>query len=232
MTEEERKAIREEEIYRDEVRKILTAKQDQKNKLWLFFNSRLGIWFLSIVVIGSFVFFCNGYIQNQKEEAEKEQKIQKLDLEIESRISQFWVHIESMTQHQNNKTFVLKQGISIDTLRVLWTAFKNPPCSSCDNPIILATYNEFERRSTVSLIIELSSLLDAEYKHKNAGKFNIEGERENLRQTATFIAGDGIYSKTNQLTIIQLWETFRTYIINPRWTELFPFTNCGPYPFC
>ncbi len=232
MTDEERKEIREEEIYRDEIRKSLSNKKEQTNKIWQFFNSSFGIWFLSTIVIGLFTFFFNNYIQNQKEKAERAQKIQKLDLEIESRISQFWVHMESTTKKLNDTTFTLKEGVGIDSVRIFWKAFKNPSCSVCENPISIAMYAEFERRSTVSLIIELSSLLDDEPKHKKSDKFTSEEDTDNLRQAATFIAGDGIYYQTNQPTIIQLWNSFRTKIINPRWTKLFPYTDCGPFPFC
>src|SRR4051794_39520591 len=94
VTDEEKSKLKAEEIYRHEVRNSLSTQKDKSNSIWTFLNSGLGLWFLSTIVIGFFTYLFNEYKEDKKTTTVQEEKIKQLDLEIESRISQFWVHLE------------------------------------------------------------------------------------------------------------------------------------------
>ncbi|MBS1744983.1 MAG: hypothetical protein JST21_02310 [Bacteroidetes bacterium] len=130
-TEIEKSKINVEEIYRDEIRKLLKEQKHRSNVVWTFLNSGLGIWFLSTIILGLFTYSYNEYKENRKSNAEKETKIKQLDLEIENRISQFWVHLEPLIKrdYKNviDSNFALKDEVPYDTINTLWEAFKNPP---------------------------------------------------------------------------------------------------------
>ncbi len=200
-----------------------------QNKFWAFIKSGFGIWCLSTIIIPIFLFCFNNYRQYQKENSERLEKVNQLDLEIESRISQFWVHLSSLIDLKDTANYSFKQGVSSDTVRLFWEAFKNPPSF---NPKLMTTiYKEYDSRTTVSLIIELSTLLEETtrketriYKREENAVKN--GDINDIRQAAAFIAGDGIYDYPNKLTIKEVWNLFSKNIIIGRWDILFPYTDC------
>ena len=240
LTDEEKSKIKAEELFRDEVRKSLNT--DKKSGFWTFLNSGLGIWFLSTIVIGLFTYFFNEYKETQKITNERDAKIKQLDLEIESRVSQFWVHLDPLVNHVDI-TLPLKTGISYDTVKVLWKAFKNPP--SFNPKLITTIYKDYETRTTISLMIELSTLLQEKYevstkpekassdtanptvlkpmKKEDAEKYN---EIRKIEDAATFIGGNGIFYKSETPSIKEIWQSFSDKIITDRWDYSFPYTDC------
>jgi hypothetical protein len=240
LTEEEKTKIKAEEVFRDEVRKSLNTKE--KNGFWTFLNTSLGIWFLSTIMIGLFTYFFNDYNETKKVTNKREDKIKQLDLEIESRISQFWVNLYPLV-NQSDSTLPLKEGISYDTVKVIWEAFKNPP--SFNQNIITSIYKEYEKRTTISLIIELSTLLQVKYQvsikpekisydvaHPTVLKPMKKDEAEKYQEirkivdAATFIGGNGIFYKSDRPSIEEIWESFADKIIFDRWNYSFPYTDC------
>ena len=240
LTDEEKTKIKAEEVFKDEVRRSLNT--NNKSGFWTFLNSGLGIWFLSTIGIGLFTYFFNDYKETQKASNEREVKIKQLDLEIESRISQFWVHLHPLI-NQSSPTLPLKDKISYDTVKVLWEAFKNPP--SFNQKIMTMIYKDYETRTTISLMIELSTLLQDKYKistknektssdsnHPIALKAMKKQEAEiyveirKVEDAATFIGGNGIFYQSNKPSIKQIWQSFTDKIINDRWDYSFPYTDC------
>jgi len=210
-------------------RSKLTNNDSTQNKFWEFIKSGFGIWCLSTIIIPIFLFCFNNYRQHQKEQFEKLEKINQLDLEIESRISQFWVHLSTNVNLKDTVNYSFKQGISPDTINVFWNAFKNPPSF---NPKLMTTiYKEYDSRTTVSLIIELSTFLEQTTKRKTIiykRKENAEknGDIDDIKYAAAFIAGDGIYDYPNPPSVKEIWKLFSKNIIIGRWYILFPYTDC------
>lgn len=243
LTDEEKLKLKAEEIYRDEVRKSLSDNKRKSNSIWTFFNSGLGLWFLSTIVIGVFTYLFNEYKEDRKITAAQETKIRQLDLEIESRISQFWVHLDPIIKRDErnyiDSNFLLKEGVSYDTLNILWEAFKNPPSF---NPKLTTTiYKEYNTRTTISLMIELATVLEQKYKLTKDHHTGIDAESrfsrkelaerqeiDNIEKAATFIGGNGIFY-TPHPTVKEIWKSFAEKIIIKRWDKLFPYTDC---PFC
>lgn len=226
MNEEDKQRIREEEIFRAEVRASLEQQNaPKKNRVLEFLNSSLGIWFLSSVIVGVFGFAYNKYTQSQAEKTENERRIRSLDLEIENRVSQFWVNVEKITK-KSGTNYSLDDSLSVDTIRTLWLALKNPPCSACNHPPIISIRSEFENRSLASLIIELNAILPL-------GSDDKADKNEDLHQISRNIADDMIFEKFREHpTTRNLWLLFKKHIIRARWQHLFPHTNCGDVPFC
>ena len=79
------KVIREEEVFREEVRKNIEKNREstsQTGGLWRFVNSSFGLWMLSSVVL-SFFGFSYGYIQDQRRtKRDAQERISKLRFEI------------------------------------------------------------------------------------------------------------------------------------------------------
>lgn len=242
ITDEEKAKIKAEEIFRDEVKKSLIENKKKANPFWTFLNSGLGLWFMSTIVIGLFTFLFNEYSHNKNERLERQTKIKQLDLEIESRISQFWVHLDPIVNHSDT-SLPLKNGVHYDTLKVFWEAFKNPPSF---NPKLMTTiYKDFDSRTTISLMVELSTLLREKYNLKSeVEKFSSDINKptivtspkkddipkiievRKIEDAATFIGGNGIFYKSNTPTIKEIWNSFAERIIVDRWNMLFPYTDC------
>lgn len=240
LTDEEKSKIKAEEEFRGEIRKSLNI--DKKSGFWTFLNTGLGIWFLSTIVIGLFTYFFNEYKETQKITTERDSKIKQLDLEIENRISQFWVHLAPLVNH-SDPALPLKVGISCDTVKVFWEAFKNPPSF---NPKLMTTiYKDYETRTTISLMIELSTLLQEKYevstkpeksssdtahptvlKQMKKDEFENHLEIKKIEDAAIFIGGNGIFYKSDKPSIKEIWQLFSGNIINDRWNYSFPCTDC------
>nr|WKN38232.1 hypothetical protein K4G66_05900 [Tunicatimonas sp. TK19036] len=240
LTDDEKARIKAEEVYREEIKKSLADKKQDSNPFWVFLNSGLGLWFLSTIVIGLFTYLFNEYKEDKRTNAEQESKIKQLDLEIESRISQFWVHIEPLIKRDErnyiDSTYSLREGVSYDTLSILWDAFKNPPSF---NPKLMTTiYREYDTRTTISLMIELATVLEQKYGLTKNHHVGLEGEIrfskeefmhrqeiDNIESAAISIGGNGIFSERHP-TVKEIWIYFNGNIIVHRWDKLFPYTDC------
>lgn len=78
LTEEEKIKLREEEIYREQVRKSLELPKTKGQKILGFFNSSLGGWILTYVLVGLGTFSYNYFHDYLERERDKERKITKL----------------------------------------------------------------------------------------------------------------------------------------------------------
>jgi hypothetical protein len=214
MTHNERQKIIEDEILRGDVQQSLKKKSIG---FWEFINSQFGNWILTSVVVGGLSFLINYMVQSNKDEHIKENRIKALDMEIEGRISQFWVHLEKISIKQNDTAYFWSNSIPPDrihdTLDVFWKAFKNAPCSECKTTIITSIIDEFDKRNIVSLMYELSSLVE-------------KTEAQKIFKSITYITGDGIFYFNKVLAVRELWQSFRENIIQDRWDKSLPYTDC------
>ncbi|MCE3229173.1 MAG: hypothetical protein K0S32_3724 [Bacteroidetes bacterium] len=229
MTYQQKQAIRKEEIFREEVRKELQKPEEKKsNKFISFFNTGFGLWFLTSVVVALFTFLYGEYDHSKKEIKERTTKINHLDLEIESRISEFWVRLEPLTV--KDSSHALKPEVKPDTIRYLWDEFKNPALGVLKSGSI---YEEYKERSTISLMIELASLLEEEYHVDFSSDKKLTNKDQEVRdlirrikKAATFIAGNGIYYESKNPSVHYIWDNFSDKIIIGRWADMFPYTDC------
>lgn len=223
----EKAKIQAEEIYRREVANELDKKKKKQSPVLTFFNSALGIWFLSTIVIGLFTYYYNRWEINRKEHSLREQTIRQLDLEIESRMSQFWVNLEPVFRKEGDTAYTFKFGFKKDTILSIWKAFKDAP--SLNPRVMSPMFKEYDTRNTVSLIIELADLLEDGPVKKN--KTEPGNDIDSIRRAAAFIAGNGPVFDTHYPELIELnpskiWRSFNDNIIIRRWDKLFPYTDC------
>ena len=94
MTEEARRKISEEEIYRQEVRQRLDAGQAAGARFWKFLNSNFGIFLLSTVVVTILTGAYTQWQESRKCDRDRETHIAKLDREIGNRIAQVLRHLD------------------------------------------------------------------------------------------------------------------------------------------
>ena len=107
LTEEERKHIRNEEIFREEVRRELaTAPQRLQPRFWPLLNSPFALWALSTLVVG-IVSFGFARWEGERDEAKKTKElVRKLDLEIDSRLNSFDDELKSASDYETLHTAV------------------------------------------------------------------------------------------------------------------------------
>ena len=142
LTDDEKVKIRAEEIYRDELRAQLNKSQEvnAKSRFWTLINSSIFLWLLSTVAVGGITLAWNAAANNRlkaqkKLEVEEAKRLQinKLNLEIEGRLSQFLVDVESMVERFDEPNHVYQSPYRLKPPRTQadvfkrWTAMKAPP---------------------------------------------------------------------------------------------------------
>jgi hypothetical protein len=241
MDEKEKQKIRNEEIFRDEVRKKLS--DSSSSKLNKFVNSPLFIWFISTIVIGIFSYFFQKNDFDRKIHFQREKSISKIDVEIESRISQFWINLKPYINNESKRISDFKFTKQLDSLKFAnyWNVFKNAPSLNLKSSSNI--YPEYANRNTVSLMIEqinnLKDQQDLALDFKYSGRlFNYNKEKLTLkdsivieqvfkmRHVANFILSDKIFvGKFDTMKPIEVWKTFKNNIIIDRWNKDFPYTS-------
>ncbi|WP_430455052.1 hypothetical protein [Rheinheimera sp.] len=179
----EQNRVREEEIFRHEIRKNLELPRSKYNTILGFFNSGLGLWLLSTVsvsvVTGVYSLVNNNIKQSQFQMAQEDM----LSLEINARISQW----KALTMH------LRKQSDYIEPVhfRKHWSELLAPPVrangiSSNVQPV----FPEFQSRGILSLTYELHGItkptMKSEYVEKTEKeiRFLIEWDPISLGYTS------------------------------------------------
>ncbi|HEY0678120.1 MAG TPA: hypothetical protein VGD17_07530 [Chitinophagaceae bacterium] len=231
LSDSEKAKIQSEESYRREVNRLLDGKSSKRTGIIKFLNSALGIWFLSTIIIGLFTYFYNRWDDNRKINYEREVKIRQLDLEIESRISQFWVNYEPLfvKSEETNKPiyYTFKFHYKKDTLLAVWNTFRNAP--SLNPRTVNTMFIEYDTRNTVSLLIELADLLS--YNINRSNRKRLTNEIKEIQRVAAFIAANGPMFKPGNPELLEVdpketWKLFKEKIIIQRWDKMFPYTDC------
>ena len=88
LTEEEKEKIRHEEIFRAEVRASIENDSPSltKKKIWKFLNSPFALWLLSSIVVGLLTWGYSQWQASEIELAKRRETINRLDIEIVSRL--------------------------------------------------------------------------------------------------------------------------------------------------
>ena len=125
---------------------------------WAFLNSSLGLWFLSSVLLSTAVYVYQIWQDGRQQKVMTVQKMEKLNLEIAGRVSQFgtWARANLVDEHDGRYNFqgdVNKKGIvtAIED-------FAAAPQSGGDahRLYIHEIFPEFRKRNLISLYAELN----------------------------------------------------------------------------
>jgi len=173
LTAEEMARLRDEEIFRLEVRSQLeAASRRPRSRLLTFLNSSLGIWLLSTIVVGSVSWNYSWWTERRAREGQRRELIRKLDLEISNRI-------ETLRQLLNSLT-------SVEDFQMALQLSEKPGMGM----IALSVLPEFETRGLRSLLWELQSVVPAEARPEIARAMQGAQELAKLRMTAMASATD------------------------------------------
>jgi hypothetical protein len=142
LADEDKTRIREEEIFRDEVRKDLSRheKDTLVERTWKVLNSSICIWLLSTVVVGLIV-QSYGSFQNKQEARRIEERLR---LEIESRVRNFNRRIDSASSPDAR-----------DSLAAALAELEN----ATGTKNAFRVFDEYKDRSLESLLLELERLV-------------------------------------------------------------------------
>src|SRR6267378_1306453 len=79
--------------------------------LWAFFNSSLGLWFLSSVLLSTVVYMYQVWQQDRQQQEMTTQKIENLNLEIAGRVSQFGTWARVNLVHEQNGRYEFQESV-------------------------------------------------------------------------------------------------------------------------
>jgi len=88
LSDEERRRIRAEEIFRDEIRRELAAHDSRRSRLWAFTNSSIFIWFLSSVVVAAITTGYSRCSEATRVSAASEETKRRLNVELSRRAAE------------------------------------------------------------------------------------------------------------------------------------------------
>lgn len=122
-----------------------------KNKIWIFLNSKLGLWLLSSIVLSGLT-FSYSIVENMfHNNNARNEEIRKIDLELQNRL---YVFGRALTRNQDKE---MRKKIA-DIVGSLASPDKS------NYPIYV--FEEYKNRTTQSLIWELHSLVEDSEKKK------------------------------------------------------------------
>ena len=161
LTEEEKARIRAEEVFRLEVRRTLDAAKPQlspRQSLWLWLNSAFGLWLLFSVVLAGLTTTYTRYQNQRAQHVKKEEAEKRLNTEISGRMFEA---LKGLTSYQNDVRDG-KLGPPADVYGTVVQYLDNSFVFESSNPKDLSIYPEFQKQNFQSLLIELSSLSNAD----------------------------------------------------------------------
>jgi hypothetical protein len=86
LSEADRERVRLEEVFRDEVRKSLHQPKTVGQRVFDFFNSSLGIFILSAILLGGLSAAVTRWSESHQKQAQDRETIRRLDIEIAYRV--------------------------------------------------------------------------------------------------------------------------------------------------
>ena len=129
LSDEEKIKIREEEIYREEVRESLFSKK--KNPFFSFLDTQHGVFIASAIVLPVFMWLFTVLQTHYLHIQTTNDYIEKLDNEMTFRISNYYSHIEQGSlvhfKSQVNKSFVFPQFSGVGIQGLMLELEKNVP---------------------------------------------------------------------------------------------------------
>jgi hypothetical protein len=184
MEDSDRQRLREEEVFRDEVRKSLVKPKTRLQSIHSFFNTGLGLWFLGTVA-ATLVSTGYAYIQDSiKSRNELATREKKLTLEGGIRLMQWQTQMIAL-QAQSD-------AITPEDFKRHWNRLLAPPLLSENiSTGIYPLHAEYERRSLVSLLFELSDI--------SKDKATLEDKKALSDATEFFMEWDPITDRMSRL---------------------------------
>lgn len=256
LTNDDRTRIRQEELFRQEIQKELSAKEVSPlwkqafSSFWTVANSTLGFFILSTFFLPyAITRFTRAQSEAQAAARTRHvqaERVQHLDMEIEGRLAQFLANVEPLVIVPPDRQFSLRAPYTLSDIRRQWKIFKMAPSANAEQSSI---YNEFRARTTVSLVVELSSILKAQAENEKAETEKAETEKAipnttehtqqlksrahaRLLDIARHIQTDAIFQVEPSNKFLPIWQILYQRILDERWTNLFPYTDCRATPFC
>jgi hypothetical protein len=246
LTNDDRTRIRQEELFRQEIQKELSAKEVSPlwkqafSSFWTVANSTLGFFILSTIFLPyAITRFTRAQSEAQAAARTRHvqaERVQHLDLEIEGRLAQFLANVEPLVIDPHDRQFSLRAPYTLSDIRRQWRIFKMAPSANAEQSSI---YNEFRARTTVSLVVELSSILKAQAENEKAIPHTTEHTQQlksrahaRLLDIARHIQTDAIFQVEPSNKFLPIWQILYQRILDERWTNLFPYTDCRVTPFC
>jgi hypothetical protein len=196
LTEDQKRRIREEETFRQEVRRQLDAEKPSpstREKTWGLINRPFTLWLLSTVVVGLLGWAYSNIQEHNKEQAHKKEIKRKVVNELSNRAigSQFAL-LDARTKIDQRDP---------DSPRFLFLRisemFDSKDITSKSN--INSIYPEYQNRSFQSLITELDSVVSEEGKKYLGNAMEIYWElRISSKNAPEFQAGDNVEKKVEK----------------------------------
>jgi hypothetical protein len=158
LSDSDRDRIRSEEIFRDEVRRELSANQptSRGKRVWSLLNNPFSIWFLSTVVIGLLTFAYSAHQERLRASARLSETLQKLDTEIAGRIRGSLIALETTQQSiASHRLYSSRMGIFGVVVKALGDEF--------------SSYPEYRTRDLGSLLIETGPMVPSQERAAVAG---------------------------------------------------------------
>jgi hypothetical protein len=126
--------------------------------IWAFFNSSLGLWLLSSVLLTGGVWVFQTVQQNWQQQVLTTQKLEKLNLEIAGRLSQFGTWARLNLLDQQNGHYAFQPGVDEKKINLAIEDLAATPHAVTDvqRLSIHEMFPEFRRRNLLSLYAELS----------------------------------------------------------------------------
>jgi hypothetical protein len=158
LPEDEKGHIREEEIFRQEVRREiekLRTSQSGGKRLWSLLNSSFALWFLSSVVLGGLTAAIARYNAHSAREMQRAEVQRRLNTEISSRIqaSLDAMRVEEQRVERGQQSFPSWE------YSTAWH-YLNNTFTYDGAPVDFSIYPEYQKRSFQSLMYELNTLAD------------------------------------------------------------------------
>lgn len=213
--------IKNEEVFREEIKKSLTPPKSSLRKTIDFFNTSLGSWILTSLLIGVVTFTYNYFTDRNQKIKEKEASVQKINLELESRFFQFQSLLESLEslRNENNPQSDASGGFELGNSRLMqtfiqtgiydtWITFKN----GRQNEFLSIQYPEFKDRSIISLLSELIEKTDDEKQKSDLNeirKYIIKDLLFNTRESRS------MYPTKEQITAVK--NNLKENVIKDKW---------------
>jgi hypothetical protein len=151
ITEEDKKRIKIEEIFRAEIRESFkkTGNEPFRKKAWNLLNSPFGLWMLSTVVVGLVVYFYNDIKMKGEISSNNASTIHKLSTEANYRLQKFRLSLSQQNEanlyYEDTELAYMIDGTLI-----------NDGSLSPEKPIYI--FPEFKERTMHSLLYEMERL--------------------------------------------------------------------------
>ena len=191
-------------------------------RLQLLLESKFGFWLVTTLLVST-VTISHAYLQNSFSERQRRQTLlERLDLEIEYRLSQF---MTGVAQVRGDKPATLRGGYTAEDVKALTQILVGPPKPHKDIAFFSMFPQEFGARPLTSLLAEAASLRP--------------GRARRYKEQIAYLSGGSLLLEhggkaRDFLDVMKLAsEVNRELIFESVSGEFFYYTDCPPTsPLC